>query len=50
MALLCSTCLRLMQKIKRKPVSLRSTRSVIMTPVIVPIINRKLGMATRDLV
>ncbi len=34
----------------RKLVSLRSARSTKMTPVTVPIVNRKLGMATWDLV
>ncbi len=34
----------------RKPVSLRSARSVIMTPVTVSTVNRKLDTATRDLV
>ena len=36
-------------KAKRKPVSLRSARSATMTPVTVPTVNRKLGMATQDL-
>jgi hypothetical protein len=48
--LLCITCSRLMQRAKRKPVSLRGARSMIMTPVTVPTVNRKLGMATWDLV
>ncbi len=47
--LLCSPCLRLMRKAKRRPVSLRSARGRIMTPVTVPTVNRKLGMATQDL-
>ncbi len=38
--LLCSTCSRLMQKAKRKPVSIRNARSTIMTPVTVPTVNR----------
>jgi hypothetical protein len=46
----CSQCLRLMQKPVRKLVSLRSARSVIMTLGTVKTVNRKLGMATRDLV
>ncbi len=39
----CSPCSRLMQKGRRKPVSLRSVRNVTMTPMTVPIVNRKLG-------
>jgi hypothetical protein len=39
-----------MQKAKRKPVSLRSARGMIMTPVTVPTVNKKLGTATQDLV
>jgi hypothetical protein len=42
----CRPCLRLMQKARRKPVSLRSARSATMTPVTVLTVNRKLGMAT----
>jgi hypothetical protein len=37
-------------KSQKKPVSLRSARSMIRTPVTVPTVNRKLGMATLDLV
>jgi hypothetical protein len=37
-------------KSQKKPVSLRSVRNVTMTPVTVLTVNRKLGMATRDLV
>jgi hypothetical protein len=48
--LLCSTCSSTLQKSIRILVSLRSARSVIMTPVTVPTVNRKLGMATQDLV
>jgi hypothetical protein len=47
---LCRPCLRYMQRPIRKPVSLRSLRSAIMTPVTVPTVNRKLGTATWDLV
>jgi hypothetical protein len=39
-----------MQKARKKPVSLRSIRSMTMTPVTVLTVNRKLGMATWDLV
>ncbi len=46
----CRPCLRVMQKARRKPVSLRSARNMTMTPVTVPTVNRKLGMATWDLV
>jgi hypothetical protein len=45
----CRSCLRLMQNARRKQISLRSARSATMTPVTVPIVNRKLGTATRDL-
>ena len=45
---LCSPCSRLMQRARKKPVSLRSVRSATMTPVTVPIVNRKLGTATRS--
>jgi hypothetical protein len=34
-------------KARRKLVSLRNIRNVTRTPVIVPIVNRKLGTATR---
>jgi hypothetical protein len=44
----CSPCSRLMQKARRKLVSLRNVRNVTMTPVTVPIVNRKLGTATRS--
>ena len=44
----CSPCSRLMLKARKKPVSLRNVRNVTMTPVTVPTVNRKLGMATRD--
>jgi hypothetical protein len=37
-------------KTRRKRVSLRNVRNMTMTPVTVPIVNRKLGPATRDLV
>jgi hypothetical protein len=47
---LCRPCLRLMQKARRKQVSLRIARGTAMTPVTVPTVNRKLGIATRDLV
>ncbi len=46
----CRPCLRLVQKARRKPLSLRSVRSAAMTPVTVPTVNRELGMATQDLV
>ncbi len=46
----CSLCLRLMQKARKKPVSLRSVRNPTITPVTVPTVNRKLGTATRELV
>jgi hypothetical protein len=39
---------KVMQKARRKPVSLRNIRNVTMTPVTVPIVNRKLGTATRS--
>jgi hypothetical protein len=39
---------RLMQKARRKPVSLRNVRNVTMTPVTVLIVNRKLGAATQS--
>jgi hypothetical protein len=45
--LLCSTCLRLMQRAKRKPVNLISARSAIMTPLTVPTKNRKLRWRQR---
>jgi hypothetical protein len=35
-------------KSQRKLVSLRNVRNVTMTPVTVPIVNRKLGTATRS--
>ncbi len=35
-------------KSQKKPVSLRNVRNVTMTPVTVPIVNRKLGTATRS--
>jgi hypothetical protein len=35
-------------KSQRKPVSLRNIRNVTMTPVTVPIVNRKLGTATQS--
>jgi hypothetical protein len=35
-------------KSQKKLVSLRNVRNVTMTPVTVPIVNRKLGMATRS--
>ncbi len=35
-------------KSQKKPVSLRNGRNVTMTPVTVPIVNRKLGTATRS--
>ncbi len=41
-----SPCLRLMQKARRKPVSVRNVRNVTMTPVTVPIVNKKLGTVT----
>ncbi len=47
---LFSPCSRLMQKAKRKPVSLRSAGSASMTTVTVLTVKRKLGMVTQDLV
>jgi hypothetical protein len=44
----CSPCSRLMLKARKKPVSLRNVTNVTMTPVTVPIVNRKLGTATRS--
>ncbi len=35
-------------KSQKKPVSLRNVRKVTMTPVTVPIVNRKLGTATQS--
>jgi hypothetical protein len=35
-------------KAKKKPVSLRSAKGTIITPVTVPTVNGKLGMVTRD--
>jgi hypothetical protein len=37
-------------KILKKPLSLRSARSAIITPVTVPTVNKKLGAVTQDLV
>ncbi len=48
MAFMQSMFERLMQRARKKPVSLRSVRSVNMTPVTVPTVNRKLGTATRS--
>jgi hypothetical protein len=44
----CNPCLRLMQKARRKPVSLRNVKNVTMTLATVPLVNRKLGAATRS--
>jgi hypothetical protein len=44
----CSPCSRLMLKARKKPVSLRNVRNVTTTQVTVPIVNRKLGTATRN--
>ena len=35
-------------KSQKKAVSLRNVRNVTMTPVTIPIVNRKLGTATRS--
>jgi hypothetical protein len=35
-------------KARRKPISLRNVRNVTMTPMTVPIVNRKLGTATQS--
>jgi hypothetical protein len=35
-------------KSQKKPVSLRNVTNVTMTPVTVPIVNKKLGTATRS--
>ncbi len=45
----CRPCSRPMERL-RKPVSLRSIRSMTMTPVAVPTMNRKLGATTHVLV